>query len=120
MENFTSKSLSASTVVIEISNRFTELERDQFFDDISIMIDSGVKFVVIDCHKLGFLTSGGLAGLLAARKRVSKKGGKIYLTNMSSHIIDSIKATKLSQVLSVYPTNKAAIDSLRNDPRCVG
>jgi len=120
MIDFVTKPLSDSAALVEVRGRFTEMDRDYFFDCIGDMIETGIKHVVVDCHQLGYINSGGLAGLLSARKRVSRNGGRIYLTHLSSRITELLETTRLGRVLSVFPTNDEAIGNLGSDAVCIG
>lgn len=120
MIDFSTTQLSGSTVLIDVGGNFTEIDRSYFFDCVADLIDSGAKHVVVDCSRLGFLSSVGLAGLLSARKRVTRNGGRIYLTHLNARIAELIEMTKLGRVLSVFPTNEEAVANIRNASACAG
>lgn len=120
MIDFVSTPISDTTIVVQVSGSMTETNRTYFFDCIADMIDSGAEHVIIECYKLGFINSSGLASLLTARKRAIKKGCRISLTHLNSNITDVLELTKLGRILSVYPTTEAAILATAGQPTCVG
>lgn len=120
MIDFTSQPMSHSTIVIQVNGKFEEPDRKYFFDCIRDFIDSGFKNVIIECHGLGYLNSSGLASLLAARKRVRSKGGRIFLTHLDSTLAEILEVTKLGRILSVFQTTEDAIESIENNLACDG
>lgn len=120
MIDFIRRPMSNSTIVIEVSGRFTDLDREKFFGCVSGIIDSGYKNVIIECHKLGYLSSGGLASLLNARKRAGNSGGRIFLTHLNSQLAAVLEVTKLGRILSVFPSTADAITNIETQLACVG
>jgi len=120
MIDFTTRQLADSAIAIEVSGELDDLNRKYFFDCVADILDAGTKHVVIDCSRLGYINSSGLAGLLTARKRAASNGGKIYLTHLNSVISEVIETTKLGRILSVFPTTEDALTSFRGQPMCLG
>jgi len=120
MINFVSTAHSSSTVVVEISGELSDSSRNYFFECIADLVESGVKHVIVECHKLGHLSSSGLAALLTARKRAASHGSKISLTNINSSIAEVLEITKLGKLLKIYPNTKTALESIEGDNDCVG
>lgn len=114
MIDFKNKKISETAVVVEISGVLSASNRDYFFDCIGDMLKSGVKHVVIECHKLGYLNSSGVASLLVARRRASRKGCRIYLTHLNSHMAEVLEVMKLGRILSVFATTEHAVATFQN------
>ena len=120
MVDFVSKPLANSTVVIQLSGNFDDASRVDFFTYVSDLLESGISHVVIECEKLGHLSSSALASLLTARKRAMKSGSKISLTHLNSSIAQVLEITKLGRILSIYPTTESAIASNKDKLFCFG
>ena len=120
MIDYTTRKVSEAVTVVEVSGKLDEAGRRYFFGCIGDMIDSGARYIIIECHRIGHLNSGALASLLSARKHAAKKRGRIYLTHLSSNIAEVMELTKLGRLLAVYPTTEAALEAVRADPACVG
>ena len=120
MIDFVAKPMSGATLVVQVSDQLTEVDRGYFFSCIRDYIDSGYHNVIIDCSKLGYISSSGLALLLAARKRVAKNGGRVILTHINSNLAEVLEVTKLGRLLSLYPTTEAAIANIEHNLACVG
>lgn len=120
MFDFVTRPMSNSTIVIEVSGQLSEANRAYFFDCIGDYIDAGYEHIVIECHRLGYVTSGGLAQLLRARQRAFGRGANVYLTQLDSQVAGILELTKLGRILAVFPTTEEAIASIENQLACVG
>jgi anti-sigma B factor antagonist len=120
MIDFVSRPYTSSTIVVEVNGSLAEGERQYFFDCIGDLVQSGYENIIIECHKIGFVSSSGLASILAARKRAAKKGGRIYLTHLNSNLAEVLEITKLGRLLRVYPSTEAVISHIENQLECVG
>ena len=120
MIDYTTRQISDTVTVVEVSGTLYESDRKYFFDCIGDMIESGSRHIIIECHQLGHVSSASLALLLTARNHAAKKGGRIYLTHLSSSIAQVLEITKLGRLLSVYSSSEEAIAHILSDPACVG
>lgn len=120
MIDYTTRELSESVTVVQVSGALDETNREHFFECIREIIESGSRYVIIECKHLGFINSGTLASLLTARKQAFKHRGRVYLTQLSSNIAEVLEATKLGKLLAVFPSTAAALEHIKSDPACVG
>ncbi len=60
---------------------------------------------VLDMKDLQYVSSAGLGILLAAQKRLSEKGHKLRLANMSKHVRDVFQITRLETVFEIIETS---------------
>lgn len=116
MIDYKTHQVSDSTIVVEVSGNLDESTRSYFFKCIEDLLDAGTQYIIIECHRLGHLNSASLASLLSARKKATKNGGRIYLTHLSSSLVEVFEITKLGRLLSVYPTTELALEHIGVDP----
>ena len=109
MIDFVTSPISDSAVLVRVGGNLQESNRSYFFDCVGDIVDSGVSHIVVECNKLGLISSSGLAALLLARKKATRKGCKIYLTHLNSVLADLLKITRLGLIFSVYPTTEEAL-----------
>ncbi len=69
--------------------------------------------VVIDMQNVAYIDSSGLATLVELLKKVKQKGGNLSLSQVSEKVKSLFEITKLDRLFSIYPSNEAAIDSLK-------
>lgn len=119
MIDHTNRQISDAVTIVEVSGPLHESDRGYSFDCIGDVIESGSRYI-IECHRLGQLSSSALASLLTARKHAARNGGRIYLPHLNSSIAKVLEITKLGRLLSVYPSTEAAIEHIQNDAACVG
>jgi anti-anti-sigma factor len=120
MIDFVSKPMSKTTIIVNVAGNFSEIDRQYFFDCIGEYIESGYKNIIIECQRLGFVSSSGLASLISARKRGARKGGRVYLTHLNSNLAEILEITKLGRLLLVYPTTEDAIGHIESKLECLG
>ena len=58
----------------------------------------------VDMKNLQYVSSAGLGILLAAQKRLSDKGHKLRLVNMSNHVKDVFQMTRLDTIFEIVDT----------------
>ncbi len=63
---------------------------------------------VLDMKDLQYVSSAGLGILLAAQKRLSEKGHKLLLANMSKHVRDVFQITRLETVFEIIETSSGS------------
>lgn len=114
MIDYTTRRVSDAITVVEVSGMLNESNRKYFFSCIGDMIESGSRYIIIECHRLGYLNTAALASFLTARKHAARKGGRIYLTHLSSNMAEVLEITKLGRLLSVYPSTEAALGNIRS------
>lgn len=120
MIDYTTRKISDTVSVVEVSGTLDETNRKYFFDCIGDMIEAGSQHIIIECHRLGHFNSAALASFLTARKQAAKKGGQIYLTHLSSSVAEVLEITKLGRLLSVYPSTEVALGHIHSDSNCAG
>ena len=103
--------LPDEVAVISFSGDLSTESLKQFKEEVRSRMPDDIHTIVVDCRELGTISSGGLAALLWARAKVSRRGGKIYLTHVSSVVSDVLAVTKLSTIISIVPTTREALVS---------
>lgn len=121
MIDFKTESVSEGIVVVKISGELNESTQRYFFDCVSDYLrEVGTKHLIIECAQLGFINSAGMTAMLRARKSLSKRGSKIYFTQLNSSITKALELTKLSALLAIYPKTKELVSMLQKNlvPAC--
>lgn len=77
-----------------------ELHGDQMADelreDFLAAIDAtGAKKVVLDCQRLGFMSSVGFRPLLSLRRKVQETSGQLVFCNLGPAITDVFQTTRM-------------------------
>ena len=109
MADFPKNRTTNSSLVIHLRGNFTNVTRDYFFEYVKDAINSNVRNVIVDCSGLSFISNGGLAAMLRARKLAQERGNRIYLTHVNSLVSDILDQTKFGNLLSVFPTTNGLL-----------
>jgi anti-sigma B factor antagonist len=59
-----------------------------------------------------YLSSAALGKLITVRRRIDQAGGQLKLCEMSPETLDVFKISKLDDYFEIYPSQRAATDSL--------
>jgi anti-anti-sigma factor len=90
--------------------------RDQL---LSIAVQSQAQNVVLDFHKVSFLSSSGFRPLLSLHRLLRQQNGKLLLCRLSPEVYEIFEVTRLISTkgsskapFEVYPDVSAAVASL--------
>ena len=87
-----------------------------FADDLQRVIDGGARKLVIDCSRLGYVSSIGIASLIRMYKKVVERGGHVKLVGVQGPLARLLEITRLDQVFQTYPTLDDALGAFRTEP----
>ena len=87
---------------------------DQFVDELDQFIQSGARKLVVDCHRLTFVSSYGLGVLVRLHKKLAAKGGDVKLASVSGAIPKLITMTHLDKIFQMYPDVASALRAFRD------
>ena len=79
------------------------------------MIAAGMHNIIVDCTKLAFVSSLGVATLLQLHKRMRDLGGDVKLASVRSLVIDILKLARLDQMFEIYDDVDRARLAYRSD-----
>jgi serine/threonine-protein kinase RsbW len=82
-------------------------------EPVSAAVAAGARTVLLDMHRVSFLSSSGLRTLLMIRRELNAHQGTLMLVGMLPHIEEVFTMTGFSQVFELYPTVEAARAALR-------
>ncbi len=82
---------------LKLSGRFDASQADSATKVLSAQTES----FIIDMSELDYISSMGLGVLIMTFKRLEESGHTLKLKNLSSHVRDVFKYTKLDQVIEI-------------------
>jgi len=83
----------------------------QFTDEILQLIETGLTKIVVDCERLTFISSFGLAVLLNLHKRAARNGGQVKIANVHNRVVSVLKVAHLNKIFQIYPdVDRALLD----------
>ncbi len=83
---------------------------EQFITQLEQLIAGGIRKVIVDCSKLDFVSSYGVALLMRLHRRLAKQGGDVKLASIHSNVVSLLRLLRLEQVFQIYPdANRARL-----------
>jgi serine/threonine-protein kinase RsbW len=71
-------------------------------------VAAGARTILLDMHKVSFLSSSGLRSLLMIRREINAHQGTLMLIALLPHVEEVFTMTGFSQVFELYPSIEAA------------
>jgi anti-sigma B factor antagonist len=72
-------------------------------------IDGGKSAVVVDLTEVVFIGSNGLATLLNALRRLTRKGGRLAIATANPTVLRMFEITRTDTTFSIFPTRELAL-----------
>jgi len=82
-------------------------------EPVSAAVAAGARTVLLDMHKVSFLSSSGLRSLLMIRRELNAHQGTLMLIALQPHVEEVFTMTGFSQVFELIETTDAAHRALR-------
>ena len=90
-------------VIAAFDGRLDTVAAQQIAETIDPLLQHADQNIILDCEKMPFISSSGLRIFLKIRKEVAAKGGKMYLKNVCSDVMQVFKMTKLEDIFEIIP-----------------
>jgi len=76
-----------------------------------VMLEQGIKNILIDLARVEFADSSGLGAILFGIRQARPLNGRVKLINPQSRVLGLIKIAKLDNVIEAYDDEGEAIES---------
>ena len=76
---------------------------EAFVSDLTRLAQAGARKLLVDCTRLVYLSSYGLAVLVRLHKKLAEAGGDVKLAAVDSRVARLIDVAGLSSVFHMYP-----------------
>lgn len=97
--------------LISLSGRLDVESCDYLHTVLTERVDAGCEKMILDCHRLDYITSMGLGMLLRVHARLRKKGGDVKLARVHGPVAEVFHVVRLDKLFHLYPTVQEAADS---------
>jgi anti-sigma B factor antagonist len=81
---------------------------DAFMAELGSLVDAGARKLIVDCSRLRFISSYGIAVLVRAHKKLAERGGNVKLAAVDSRVVRLLEFAGLSKILGIFPNVDAA------------
>ncbi|MDO4755438.1 MAG: STAS domain-containing protein [Parabacteroides sp.] len=99
MEVKVEKGLEETIVCIE--GRVDTITAPNLEKQIEPIWEEAEKTIIFDCANLNYISSSGLRVILSTHKKVTAKGGKFILRNLTNEVRSVMDLTGFSRILTI-------------------
>ena len=86
---------------------------DEFVAQLGTLVQAGVRKLIVDCSRLGYMSSYGIAVLVRLHKKLAEHGGDVKLAALESRVARLIELVGLAPVFQIYPNVDSARSAFR-------
>lgn len=97
--------------VVEIAGELDFTGVSALSQVIEEALEAEMRSLVVDLSGIRLLDIDGLRGLYAGLKQVRRAGGDMRLAEPSDPALESLQASRLDEIFSIFETPQAAIAS---------
>lgn len=103
----------AGVTIVELSGPllYDDDGERQFRDQITELVASGERRIVIDLSQVTHMDSGSVGTLVAVHLHTLKRGGLLKLLNPSERVVRVLHITRLESIFEVFRTEAEALRS---------
>jgi anti-sigma B factor antagonist len=105
-----------NVMVISADGGLNRQTAEQFTSEIIKLIEAGLRYIVIDCEKLTYISSYGVGVLIRLHKRAAKAGGDVKIANAHSRILEVLGLMRLNKRFAIYPSVDKAMHAFELPP----
>jgi anti-sigma B factor antagonist len=75
----------------------------QFVQSIEHLVEQGLRWIIIDCEQLTYISSYGLTILLRMHGWMKNIGGEVVIAAVHGLVPQALHITRLDSVFQIYP-----------------
>jgi len=97
-------SVDKDVLILSADGGLDSHNAESFVSELGRLVDAGARKLVVDCSRLGFVSSYAVAVLVRLHKKLAEKGGQVKLAALDSRLTRFIQTAGLTRVFEIYPT----------------
>jgi anti-sigma B factor antagonist len=74
----------------------------EFDRQIQGHLDAGRSKIIIDCRNMGYISSLGIASLVALQTKLRRRGGQVKLAAIFGPAMEVMRLVRLDKMLDIY------------------
>ena len=94
--------LNGDILGIVLDGSLNATTTEQFNRAIQEHLERGRTKIIIDCHRVEYISSLGLGALVALQARVRRNGGEVKLAGLYGLASDAIRLVHLDKLMNIY------------------
>ena len=89
-------------LVIKLSGSLDNRTAKTFRDEIEKCKQENTSKVIVDCAKLGYISSFGIGLLVTLQTSLRKRGGEVKLSAIQGPVAEVLKVVRIAKLLNIY------------------
>jgi anti-anti-sigma factor len=99
---FEAKILDGDILAIVLHGDLDSVSAPEFDRQIQGHLDAGRTKIIIDCRKMGSISSLGIASLVALQTKLRRRGGEVKLAAIFGRAMEIMRLVHLDKVFDIY------------------
>lgn len=87
-----------------------------FEQEMQRYIEAGHTKLILDCQRLGYVSSIGIGALITLQSRLRRKGGTVKLAAILGPVMQLLRLVRLDKVFDIYGDLEFARQSFHEQP----
>jgi anti-sigma B factor antagonist len=113
---FESKILDGDILAIILDGDLDSVSAPGFNRQIQEHLDAGHTKIIIDCRKMGYISSLGIGSLVALQTKLRRKGGVVKLAAIFGRAMEVMRLVHLDKMFDIYGDLEFARESFYPKP----
>jgi anti-anti-sigma factor len=93
--------------VIKLSGNLNAATSQEFRQNITTILESGAKIVLVDFQDVTFMDSSGLGALVLAFKTLRAADSKLVICSINEQVRILFELTNMDKVFEIFPSQEA-------------
>lgn len=91
-------------VICEADEAIDSLTVQSGLEELRRLLEGGARWLIVDCSRVGYLSSVGLTTLIRFHKRMSDVEGEVMLAAVQPPLVRLLHLTRLDEVFQIHAT----------------
>ncbi len=101
-EPFEATILDGDILAIVLRGDLESTSAPEFDRQIQKHLDAGHSKVIIDCRKMGYISSLGIASLVSLQTKLRRRGGEVKLAAIFGRAMEVMRLVRLDKMFDIY------------------
>lgn len=114
--SFESQVIDGEILAILLGGNLDAATTPAFEQEVQRHLDAGYSKIILDCRRLGYVSSIGIGALITLQSRLRRKGGAVKLAAILGPVMQLLRLVRLDKVFDIYGDLEFARQSFYEQP----
>jgi anti-sigma B factor antagonist len=95
--------LDKSVLILSADGGLNADTAQEFVRQLESLVDTGVTNIIVDCTRLDYISSFGVAILVRLHNRLKQHGGDVKIAAAKSMVLKVLTIMHMGQLFEIYP-----------------